>query len=146
MDSLSDFFQRWREKRDSSPNEIPSYSEILTKNGQLLAYGFNSVEQNLNPLKHSEIVAIESALKLLNEKYLTDCILVTALEPCVLCAGAIIRVRIPEVMYFLPAKPGEGISSYSTDSIYLLNHFPKCQLIPKSEIKLEFLTFFKEKR
>lgn len=146
MDTTTDFFLRWRERIASSPSEIPSYTEILTRDGRLISSGFNSVEQELNPLKHSEILAIESALNVLNEKYLTDCILMTALEPCVLCAGAIIRVRIPEVLYFLPAKPGEGISSYSTDSIYLLNHFPKCQLIPKSEIKSEFLTFFKEKR
>lgn len=146
MDFLANFFERWAIQKKLFPNEIPSYSEILTFNGTLVSQSFNSVEHSLNPIKHSELNAIESALEIRQERYLSDCILVTALEPCVLCAGAIVRVKLPEVLYFLPAKPGEGISSYSTDSIYLLNHFPKCTLVPKNEIKFEFLTFFKEKR
>jgi tRNA(adenine34) deaminase len=146
LDFVTPFLERWQSAKNLQPKEIPSYSEVIQMNGELIASAFNSVEQSLNPTRHSELSAIDLALSLRKERYLTDCFLVTALEPCLLCAGAIVRVKIPEVYYFLQAKPGEGISSYSTDSIYLLNHFPKCTLIPSSAIKFEFLTFFKEKR
>lgn len=146
MDLYESFLKRYKVELSKFHNEIPSYSEIVTKDGNLVSSSFNSVEQTLNPTKHSEILAIEKALSLVEGRYLTDHILLTALEPCLLCAGAILRVKLPEVVYFVPAKPGEGISSYTTESIYLLNHFPKCTLIPKSHIKFEFLSFFKEKR
>ncbi|TGL65490.1 nucleoside deaminase [Leptospira jelokensis] len=140
------FLERYSKEISKYQNEIPSYSEIMTKDGSLVSSSFNSVEQTLNPTKHSEILAIEMALGKIEGRYLTEHILITALEPCLLCAGAILRVKLPEVVYFVPAKPGEGISSYTTESIYLMNHFPKCTLIPKSHIKFEFLSFFKEKR
>lgn len=146
MEAFDSFLERYFKAVSNHPNEIPSYSEIITKDGILLSTAFNSVEQTLNPTKHSELLVIEDALSKIEERYLTDSILITALEPCLLCAGAILRVKIPEVVYFVPAKPGEGISSYTTESIYLLNHFPKCTLIPQSHIKFEFLSFFKEKR
>ncbi|TGL24078.1 nucleoside deaminase [Leptospira yanagawae] len=140
------FLERYSKEISKYQNEIPSYSEIIKQDGNLVSSSFNSVEQTLNPTKHSELLAIEMALGKIEGRYLTEHILITALEPCLLCAGAILRVKIPEVVYFVPAKPGEGISSYTTESIYLMNHFPKCTLIPKSHIKFEFLIFFKEKR
>ncbi|MCW7488373.1 nucleoside deaminase [Leptospira meyeri] len=146
MEAFESFLGRYTEAISNHPEEIPSYSEIIARDGNLVSSAFNSVEQTLNPTKHSEILAIETALAKSEGRYLSDHILITALEPCLLCAGAILRVKIPEVIYFVPAKPGEGISSYTTESIYLLNHFPKCTLIPRSHIKFEFLSFFKEKR
>ncbi|PJZ46913.1 nucleoside deaminase [Leptospira brenneri] len=146
MEAFNSFLERYAKALSSHPEEIPSYSEIISKDGNLIAASYNSVEQTLNPTKHSEILAIDEALSKIEGRYLTDHILITALEPCLLCSGAILRVKIPEVIYFVPAKPGEGISSYTTESIYLLNHFPKCTLIPRSHIKFEFLTFFREKR
>ncbi|TGM37478.1 nucleoside deaminase [Leptospira biflexa] len=146
MDFYESFLRRYSIEVSKYKNEIPSYSEIITKDGNLVSSSFNSVEQTLNPTKHSEILAIEKALSHVDGRYLSEHILITALEPCLLCAGAVVRVKLPEVVYFLPAKPGEGISSYTTESIYLLNHFPKCTLIPESRIKFEFLSFFKEKR
>ncbi|TGN10956.1 nucleoside deaminase [Leptospira ilyithenensis] len=141
------FLHRWSEIRKNFPAEIPSFTQIYSEpNQELISESFNHVESEKNATLHSEIIAIEAATKQLNEKYLTDAILITALEPCLQCAGAILRVKLPKIYYLLPAKPGEGISSYSTESIYLLNHFPTIRLIENSVIKNEFLEFFKEKR
>jgi len=141
------FLHRWSEIRKNFPNEIPSFTQIYSESDyKFISESFNQVESDRNATLHSEIIAIESATKHQNQKYLTDSILITALEPCLQCAGAILRVKLPKVYYFLPAKPGEGISSYSTESIYLMNHFPTIQLIENSVIKNEFREFFKEKR
>ncbi|TGN20302.1 nucleoside deaminase [Leptospira idonii] len=146
MDILEKFQTRWFDRINSHPDEIPSFTQIYDTNSELLSESFNLVEHSLNATLHSEILAIEKALTLRSEKYLMETILITALEPCLQCAGAILRVKIPEIVYFVPAKPGEGISSYSTESIYLLNHFPKLTLIEKDVIKNKFREFFREKR
>lgn len=148
MDRFQEFFSRFETICSQFPEEIPSYTEIFdTKTGTLLASSFNNVEQQLNSTKHSELLAIDSALATRQKgKYLNDTILYTALEPCLMCAGAIVKAKIPEIVYLVPAKPGEGISSLSLESVYMQNHFPKCRLVPSEEIKSKFLTFFTEKR
>jgi len=146
LDFLQNFLDSYELAKTKHPEEIPSFTQIIDKSGNVLSENFNSVESRLNATEHSEILAINAALKSTNQKYLTDKILVTALEPCLQCAGAILRVKIPHVIYFVTAKKGEGITSYSTESIYLLNHFPKLEFIENYQIKKDFIEFFKEKR
>lgn len=146
MDLVGSFLKSYKTAKQQYPNEIPSFTQIYDQSGNLLAESFNVVESTLNATEHSEINAIHKALKRLQEKYLMEVTLVTALEPCLQCAGSILRVKIPRVLYFLPAKKGEGITSYSMESIYLLNHFPKLEYIENSEIMNDFKEFFREKR
>ncbi len=146
MDLVGRFLNAYKSAKQQYPNEIPSFTQIYDPSGNLLAESNNLVESTLNATEHSEINAINKALKTLREKYLIDVTLLTALEPCLQCAGSILRVKIPRVLYFLPAKKGEGITSYSTESIYLLNHFPKLEYIENSEIMNDFKEFFREKR
>ncbi|MDZ4725162.1 MAG: nucleoside deaminase [Leptospira sp.] len=146
MDYLESFLINYKLSKSNLPHEIPSFTEIYSPDRKLIASASNAVESMLNATLHSEVIAIERALKSLNEKYLMGCLLITTLEPCLQCSGAIFRVKIPEVVYFLPAKNGEGISSYSPESIYLLNHYPKLTYIKNSSILTDFKDFFKEKR
>jgi len=146
LDFKEAFLAQYRYTKTKFPNEIPSFTQIYTNKDELISESFNNVESQLNATSHSEINAIDLALKKMNGKYLMDCRLVTTLEPCLQCAGSIIRVKLPEIYYFLPAKKGEGITSYSMESIYLLNHFPKIELIKNSSIESDFKAFFKEKR
>jgi tRNA(adenine34) deaminase len=146
LDLITCFLESYKKSKKLHSDEIPSFTQIYDSNNKLVAESFNGVESSLNATSHSELIAIELALSKSNQKYLTDYILITALEPCLQCGGSILRVKIPRVIYFLPAKKGEGISSLSTESIYLLNHFPKIELVENSEIKKDFEDFFKEKR
>jgi tRNA(adenine34) deaminase len=146
LDFLALFLTSYKKAKSLLPNEIPSFTQIYNPNGLLIAESFNTVESSLNATSHSELLAIDIALNQLGQKYLTQAILITTLEPCLQCSGSILRVKIPHIIYFLPAKKGEGITSYSTESIYLLNHFPKLELIENSEIKADFREFFREKR
>jgi tRNA(adenine34) deaminase len=146
LDLIEKFLSSYYATKFSSPHEIPSFTQIYNLKGDLLAQNLNTVESKLNATLHSEINAIDSALTNIGQKYLVECKLITTLEPCLQCSGSIIRVKIPEVIYFLPAKKGEGISSYSLENIYLLNHFPKIVWIKNSSIEADFKAFFREKR
>ncbi|MBK8395341.1 MAG: nucleoside deaminase [Leptospiraceae bacterium] len=139
------FIEKFRALTQLYPEEIPSFSQIY-QNGILVSENFNRVEEFSNTHLHSEILCIESAQKKINTKFLNGCILYTSIEPCTMCAGAIIHARIEEVIYFLEATKTEGISSLSVESIYSKNHFPKLTLYHSNEVELVVKNFFKEKR
>lgn len=73
--------------------EIP-VGAIIVKNGKIIARGHNQKESKQNSLKHAELIAIERACKKLNSWRLIDCDMYVTLEPCAMCAGAIIQSRI----------------------------------------------------
>lgn len=146
MGAHSDFLDAWKNSLNQHPHEIPSYSQVRTKEGLVLAEASNRVEDSQNASYHSEFLAIHLAMRNSNSKYLTNCMLFTSLEPCLQCAGTIIKAKIPEVIYFLPAKPGEGISSLSVENLYLLNHFPKLTYTRSDLVQKEFSQFFQDKR
>ncbi len=79
-------------------NEIP-VGAIIVLNDKIIATGRNQREITQNALKHAEIEAIESACKFLKSWRLTGCELYVTLEPCPMCAGAIINSRISRVIF-----------------------------------------------
>ncbi|QEK39133.1 deaminase [Candidatus Nesciobacter abundans] len=66
---------------------------------ELVSKSSNQVQLKQNPLKHAELIALELALKKLNTKYLTNCILITNLEPCDMCMKAIELCKIKRVIF-----------------------------------------------
>ena len=80
-------------------DEVPVGCVILDSSGKAIAAGFNNREQTNDPTGHAEIVAIRAASESLGDWRLEDCTLVVTLEPCVMCAGAIVAARIPKVVF-----------------------------------------------
>ena len=72
---------------------------VIVKNGKVIARGYNLRETKQNSLLHAEIIAINKACKKLNNFRLEGCELYVTIEPCVMCAGAIIQSRIKKVYY-----------------------------------------------
>ena len=72
---------------------------VIVKNDTIIATGRNTRESKQNSLMHAEIVAINNACKALNNWRLVDCELYVTLEPCPMCAGAIINSRIKKVVF-----------------------------------------------
>lgn len=91
---------------------------IIVHNGEIVGQGANSVEQKQSMLYHAEFMAIEDACKNLNSKYLTDCTMYVTLEPCMMCAGAIVASKIKTVVY-ATAEPKTGAARSVFD---LLDH------------------------
>ena len=96
-------------------NEIP-VGAIIVRNNEIIAKAYNLKEQKQNPLLHAEIIAINEACSLVNNWRLTDCDMYVTLEPCVMCAGAILNARIKN-LYFGAYDFKYG-ACFSNDNIF----------------------------
>lgn len=72
---------------------------VIVRGDEVIGQGVNEIQQRNNPTRHAEMVAIEEAVRSTGEKFLEDCTLYVTLEPCSMCAGAIVLTRIPTVVY-----------------------------------------------
>ncbi|MBF2063360.1 MAG: nucleoside deaminase [Calothrix sp. C42_A2020_038] len=79
--------------------EIPVGAVIVNSKGELIAEAENRKERDQDPTAHAEIIALRLAAKKLQTWRLNECILYVTLEPCPMCAGAIIHARIGIVVY-----------------------------------------------
>ena len=83
-------------KKAMELEEIP-VGAVIVKNGKIIARGYNKKELKKDATRHAEIIAIEKASKKLDNWRLIDCEMYVTVEPCVMCAGAIISSRIKKV-------------------------------------------------
>lgn len=72
---------------------------VIVKNGEIIARTCNRTEREFSSTKHAEILAIEQAGKMLQSSNLSGCELYVTLEPCPMCAGAIINAKISKVVF-----------------------------------------------
>ena len=83
----------------TSSGDVPVGAVILNKDGEIVALGNNQRELLKDPLGHAEIVAIKAASRSIGAWRLDECTLVVTLEPCVMCAGAILQSRIKRLVF-----------------------------------------------
>ena len=83
----------------TASGDVPVGAVILNKDGEIVALGNNQRELLKDPLGHAEIVAIKAASRSIGAWRLDECTLVVTLEPCVMCAGAIMAARLPRVVF-----------------------------------------------
>ena len=83
----------------TASGDVPVGAVMLNKSGEIIALGVNQRELLRDPVGHAEIVAIRSAARSLGTWRLDNCTLVVTLEPCAMCAGAIMQSRIPRVVF-----------------------------------------------
>ena len=79
--------------------DVPVGAVLVSPDGQIVALGRNEKELNNDPTAHAEIVAIRKAAADRSDWRLEDLTLVVTLEPCAMCAGAIVAARIPRVVF-----------------------------------------------
>jgi len=102
--------------------EIP-VGAVIVKDGIIIGKGYNQVETLKDPTAHAEIIAITAAANHLESKWLEGCTLYVTLEPCTMCAGAIVLARIPTLVFgtFDP-KAGACGTLYNIVQDKKLNH------------------------
>ena len=82
-----------------SGNDVPVGALVITASGEVIGRAHNNREITHDPTGHAEIIAIREATSFLTDWRLDGCTLVVTLEPCVMCAGAIVAARIPRVVF-----------------------------------------------
>jgi len=82
----------------ASAGEVP-IGAVIVHNGEIIARGQNRVLRDLDPTGHAEIVAMRTAAQALKNYRLTGCELYVTLEPCAMCAGAMIHARLTRLIY-----------------------------------------------
>jgi len=84
--------------RALASGDVPVGALVLSPDGEVLGAGHNVREANGDPTAHAEVVAIRAAATALGQWRLENCTLVVTLEPCVMCAGALMLARIDRVV------------------------------------------------
>ncbi|MEU1345547.1 tRNA adenosine(34) deaminase TadA [Streptomyces sp. NPDC005786] len=112
--------------RAAAAGDVPVGAVVLAPDGTLLATGHNEREATGDPTAHAEILALRRAAASLGEWRLSGCTLVVTLEPCTMCAGALVQSRVGRVVYGArDEKAGAAGSLWDVVRDRRLNHRPE---------------------
>ena len=112
----------------ASEEEVPVGAVIISRDLGVIARAHNQREQLVDPTAHAEMIAITQAAQALRSWRLQNCILYVTLEPCPMCAGAIVQARLPMIVYgCTDPKAGACHTLYSITNDHRLNH--RCQVV-----------------
>ena len=101
----------------ASAGEVP-IGAVVVQNGEIIGRGQNRVLRDLDPTAHAEIVAMRAASRALKNYRLTGCELYVTLEPCAMCAGAMIHARLARLVYAASDPKAGAVESV----LEVLNH------------------------
>ena len=134
-------------KQAEAIDEVP-IGAVVFQGDEIVGEGFNRKEVDNDPTAHAEMIAIADAAKRLGRWRLQDCTLVVTLEPCPMCAGALVNARMERVVYGASdPKAGACRTLYEISDDPRLNH--RCEIISgilADECADLLSQFFKAKR
>lgn len=112
-------------KKAEAQGEVPIGAVVVDPDGKVIGRGYNRRELDQDSTQHAEMIAIREACQNLKMWRLIDCSLFVTLEPCPMCAGAIINSRIKDV-YFGALDPKAGACGSVVDlfAVEKFNHHP----------------------
>ena len=127
-------------------DEVP-VGALIVRDGQIISRAYNTRETSKCATHHAEILAIEEACRVLGGWRLPGCTLYVTMEPCAMCAGAIINARIPRVVYGAPDLRFGAFGSLINLAEVPLNHKPEILGGILGDENVEILrAYFKKKR
>lgn len=134
-------------KKAYALNEVP-IGCVIVKDGKVIARGYNRRNTDKLTLAHAEIIAIRKASKKLGDWRLEGCTMYVTLEPCQMCAGAIVQARMDEVVIgCMNAKAGSAGSVINLLDMQQFNHQVKITKgVMEEECSSMLSNFFKELR
>ena len=110
-------------KRAFNEHEVPIGAVLIDEGGILVCGDHNRIEQLCDATAHAEILTLRAASRILNRRRLTDCTLYSTVEPCAMCAGALILCRVKRLVYgATDSKFGASESLFNVTDNPALNH------------------------
>ena len=121
---------------------------VIVREERIVGRGHNLVEKLKDPTAHAEMIAITAACETLGSKFLEGCTLYVTLEPCPMCAGAIVWARLERLVFgAFDEKAGSASTLYNIPQDARLNHRVEVVSGIEAERSAELLrAFFREKR
>ena len=135
-------------RRAEAAGEIPIGAVVVAADGTILSSAYSRPISTNDPTAHAEILALREAGLRLNNYRLTGATLYSTIEPCVMCAGAIVHARIERLVYGAPdPKAGAAGSIYNVLTDPRLNH--QVEIVPGvrgEECRVLLQSFFDRRR
>ncbi len=127
--------------------EVP-IGAIVVLDGEIKGRGHNAVIQNSDPTAHAEIVAMRDAAKAISNYRLANATVYSTIEPCAMCAGAMVHARVAKLVYgAMDEKAGAVDSHFEICSTDFLNHRVIVEKgILEAECRQMIQSFFRQKR
>lgn len=126
--------------------EVP-VGAVVVKDGEIIAEGYNLRQTDGIATAHAEIIAIENACRAIGSWRLSGCTLYVTLEPCPMCAGALVNSRIDRVVYGVEDAKAGCLGSVINFNSYPFNHaFEVESGVLREECAAVLAEFFSEKR
>ena len=137
MDKNITFFMEkaLEEAKKAIPEEEVPVGALIVKGDKIISQAHNQRESKNNPCGHAEILAIQKASEKLQSWRLENCSLYVSLEPCLMCAGAILQARISHLFYACPDLKTGFSSFYELDKHKNWN---------KKLLEIHFLPYFEK--
>jgi tRNA(adenine34) deaminase len=134
-------------ERAATQGDVP-IGAVVVRDGEVIARAANERELRADPTAHAEVLALRLAAERLGGWRVSDSVLYVTLEPCVMCAGAIVLARVPRVVFgALDPKAGAAGSVLDVLSEPRLNHRPRVDAGLRADESAQLLTrFFLERR
>ena len=128
--------------------EVPVGAVIVDQRGEMLSKAYNETISRNDPTAHAEILALRRAAEVIKNYRLLDARIYVTIEPCIMCAGALIHARVSEIIFgALDKKWGGLFSLYQLAVDDRLNHQPKVTGgVLEADCAEMMKRFFKEKR
>ena len=126
-------------QKASQKGDVP-VAAIIVKDNKIISKAYNKKENRKNAILHAEIIAISQACKKLRSWHLDDCILISSMEPCMMCSGAIIQSRIKKVYYLVKNE------KYGCTQLLKNSKIECIQVENNAEILILLSDFFENRR
>jgi len=148
LDSLAMGWALEQARRASDSGDVPVGAVVLSATGQVIGAGRNERQAGADPTAHAEIVALRAAGGALGTWQLAGCTLVVTLEPCTMCAGALVLARIDRLVFGAwDPKAGAAGSLWDVVRDRRLNHRPEVIAgVREAECRALLTGFFSELR
>jgi tRNA(adenine34) deaminase len=136
------------ESRAATKHDDVPIGAVVVRGGEVIARARNRREADHDPTGHAEVLALREAGQRVGGWRLADCALYVTLEPCVMCAGAIVLARVPLVVFGAPdPKAGAVISIAQLFEERGLNHHPRWRMgVLRAESEALLKEFFARQR
>ncbi|HST51978.1 MAG TPA: tRNA adenosine(34) deaminase TadA [Pyrinomonadaceae bacterium] len=128
--------------------EVPVGACVVDPGGRLLAVSGNRTRTDCDPTAHAEILALREAARRLGNYRLTDAVLYSTIEPCAMCAGALVQARVRRLVYGARDEKAGAVESVFRvcDASFLNHRMELTQGVLEDDCRALMQEFFRERR